>query len=111
MTWSIDLPRRQSLPGDSGWMTGNSPGNKRVSRLLSFITDGVKRRYLLASDAPGRKNALTEEVKHYFKCPDSQLFGQLTDGDSFRIADHLDTASSRDVLNSIPGWERFASDN
>ena len=62
MTWSIDLTRRQSLPADSEWMTGNSPGIKRVSSLFSFVTDGIKRRYLLGSDPPvSRQNLVRVE--------------------------------------------------
>jgi len=33
-------------------MTGNSPGNKRVSRLFPAITDGAKRRLMLGTNRP-----------------------------------------------------------
>jgi hypothetical protein len=37
--------------GEQGRMTGNSPGNKRVSRLFPVTTDGAKRRPVLGSNA------------------------------------------------------------
>jgi hypothetical protein len=40
-----------SVIADCGRMTGNSPGNKRVSRLFPVTTDGAKRRPVLGSNA------------------------------------------------------------
>ena len=47
----------ESCERQVGSGTGNSPGNKLVSRLFPSITDGVKRRHLLGRNPSHKSNS------------------------------------------------------